>query len=84
MINLNVGDTISSITKKTKHVIESIETIGGTTVVFTEDVKCFPISDVKKEFDSFVSEYFTKVFSGQTVTEEDRLRLKKIFWEGGN
>jgi len=84
MINLNVGDTISSITKKTKHVIESIETIDDITVVFTQDVKCFPISDVKKEFDSFVSEYFSKVFSGQTVSEEDRLRLKKIFWEKGN
>ena len=80
MINLNVGDKISSITKKTKHIIESIETIDTTTVVFTEDVKCFPISDVKKEYDSFVAEYFLKVFSGETPSDEDRKKLKIILW----
>lgn len=79
MINLNIGLKIRSLTKKSTHVIESIETVEGKTVVFTEDVKCFPIEDVTQHYDSFVSEYFIKVFSGIEPTDEDRKKLKKIF-----
>jgi len=79
MINLNIGSKIRSLTKKSTHVIESIETVEGKTVVFTEDVKCFPIEDVTQHYDSFVAEYFIKVFSGGTPTKEEDEKLKKIF-----
>ncbi len=61
--------------------IESIETVEGKTVVFTEDVKCFPIEDVTQHYDSFVAEYFIKIFSGITPTDEEDAKLKKIFQE---
>ena len=79
MINFNIGQKIKSLTKKSTHVIESIETVEGKTVVFTEDVKCFPIEDVAQHYDSFVAEYFLKVFSGDTPTKEEDEKLKKIF-----
>lgn len=81
MINLNIGSKIRSLTKKSTHVIESIETVEGKTVVFTEDVKCFPIEDVTQHYDSFVAEYFIKIFSGITPTDEEDAKLKKIFQE---
>jgi hypothetical protein len=81
MINLNIGSKIRSLTKKSTHVIESIETVEGKTVVFTEDVKCFPIEDVTQHYDSFVAEYFMKVFSGIKPTDEEDAKLKKIFQE---
>jgi hypothetical protein len=62
-------------------VIESIETVEGKTVVFTEDVKCFPIEDVTQHYDSFVAEYYIKIFSGITPTDEEDAKLKKIFQE---
>lgn len=79
MIKWNIGEKIKSLTKKTIHVIESIETIAGKTVIFTKDTKCFPVEDVKEHYDSFVSEYFIKVFSGQEPTIEDQEKMKKIF-----
>jgi hypothetical protein len=79
MINWNIGSKIRSLAKKTIHVIESIETVEGKTVIFTEDTKCFPAEDVKEHYDSFVAEYFMKVFSGQEPTVEDREKMKKIF-----
>jgi hypothetical protein len=79
MINFNIGQKIKSLTKKSTHVIESIETVEGKTVIFTEDVKCFPIEDVERHYDSFVSEYFIKIFSGGTPTKEEDEKLKKIF-----
>lgn len=81
MINLNIGSKIRSLTKKSTHVIESIETVEGKTVIFTEDVKCFPIEDVTQHYDSFVAEYFMKIFSGITPTSEEDEKLKKIFQE---
>ena len=81
MINLNIGSKIRSLTKKSTHVIESIETVEGKTVVFTEDVKCFPIEDVTQHYDSFVAEYYIKIFSGITPTDEEDAKLKKIFQE---
>jgi len=79
MINFNIGQKIKSLTKKSTHVVESIETVDGKTVVFTEDVKCFPIEDVAQHYDSFVAEYFLKVFSGRVPTREEDEKLKKIF-----
>jgi len=79
MINFNIGQKIKSLTKKSTHVIESIETVEGKTVIFTEDVKCFPIEDVERHYDSFVSEYFIKIFSGGTPTKEEDEKLNKIF-----
>lgn len=79
MINWNIGSKIMSLAKKTIHVVESIETVEGKTVIFTEDTKCFPAEDVKEHYDSFVAEYFMKVFSGQEPTIEDQEKMKKIF-----
>jgi hypothetical protein len=79
MINWNIGSKIRSLTKKTTHVIESIETVEGKTVIFTEDMKCLPLEDVTQHYDSFVAEYFIKVFSGQKTTTEEDAKLKKIF-----
>ena len=81
MINWDIGSKIRSITKKTTHVVESVETVEGKTVIFTEDTQCFPIEDVTQHYDSFVAEYFIKVFTGQKITIEDDEKLKKIFQE---
>lgn len=81
MINWNIGEKIRSLTKKTIHVIESIETVEGKTVVFTEDVECFPIEDIKVHYDSFVAEYFMMCFSGVTPTAEEDRKFKKICQE---
>jgi hypothetical protein len=81
MLKLTIGDKIKSLTKKSIHVIESIEVVDNQTVIFTEDIKCFPIEDVQRNHDSFVSEFFTKVFSGIKPTPEDEEKLKKIFRE---
>lgn len=81
MLKLIKGDKIKSVSSKTIHIIESIEVFENQTVVFTEDVKCFPIEDVERNYDSFVSEYFTKVFSGIEPSEEDVMKLKRIFKE---
>jgi len=81
MINWNIGSKIRSLTKKTTHVIESIETVEGKTVIFTEDTKCFPVEDITQHYESFVAEYFIKVFSGIEPTDNDRSKLKKIFQE---
>lgn len=81
MLKLNVGDKIKSLSKKSTHVIESFEVVEKQTVVFTEDIKCFPIEDIERIYDSFIAEYFTKVFSGVEPTDEDKKKLKVIFKE---
>ncbi len=48
MLKISIGNKIKSLSKKTTHVVESIEIFENQTVVFTEDVKCFPIEDVQK------------------------------------
>lgn len=78
MCKIQIGDKIRSISKKTEHIVESLETIGNQTVLFTEDIKCFPLEDIEKEYDSFVSEYFLKIFSGQKPTIEEEKKLKEI------
>ncbi len=40
------GDKIKDIKKGSIHIIESIESFGEDTVIFTEDSKCLPIKDV--------------------------------------
>jgi hypothetical protein len=81
MLKLTIGDKIKSLTKKSIHVVESIEVFENQTVVFTEDVMCFPIEDVQKNYDSFVAEFFTKVFSGVKPTPEEEKKLQRIFKE---
>lgn len=78
MIKFNIGDKIRSISKKTKHVVESVESVSDITVIFTEDIKCFPIQDVEKDYDSFVAEYFIKIFNGVTPNQEEKEKFKKI------
>ncbi len=81
MLKISIGNKIKSLSKKTTHVVESIEIFENQTVVFTEDVKCFPIEDVQKNYDSFVAEFFTKVFSGIKPTPEEEKKLQRIFKE---
>ena len=81
MFKLTIGDKIKSLSKKSTHVIESIETVENQTVVYTEDIKCFPIEDIERNYDSFISEFFTKVFSGIKPTAQEEEKLKKIFKE---
>jgi hypothetical protein len=81
MLKLAIGNKIKSLSKKSTHIVESIEVIENQTVVFTEDVKCFPIEDVQRNYDSFVSEFFTKVFSGIKPTPEEEEKIKRIFKE---
>lgn len=78
MINFNVGDKIRSISKKSKHIVESVESFEEVTVIFTEDVKCFPVDDVEKDYDSFIAEYFLKIFNGITPNQEEKNKFKKI------
>tara|TARA_R110000772_G_scaffold197442_1_gene308237 strand:+ start:168 stop:428 length:261 start_codon:yes stop_codon:yes gene_type:complete len=40
------GDKIKDIKKGSIHIIESIESFGEDTVIFTEDSKCLPIEQV--------------------------------------
>jgi len=81
MFKLTIGDKIKSLSKKSTQVVESIEIVENQTVIYTEDIKCFPIEDVERNYDSFISEYFTKVFSGVKPTSEEEEKLKKIFKE---
>jgi hypothetical protein len=79
MFKLTIGDKIKSLSKKSTHVVESIEIVENQTVIYTEDIKCFPIEDVQKNYDSFVAEFFTKVFSGIKPTPEEEKKLQRIF-----
>jgi hypothetical protein len=72
MKNFKKGDYIECVDKKTKHVIESLETIENITVIFTEDSKCFPIEKIKKSDRSIVGSFFAKILRGKQVTEEEQ------------
>ena len=78
MIELLKGDKIYSKTSKSVHIVEEVETICDITVVFTEDSKCFPLSDVEKHSDSFLSYYFLKVFRKEVVIEEEEQKAIEI------
>jgi hypothetical protein len=65
------GDYIECVDKKTKHVIESLETIENITVIFTEDSKCFPVEKIKKSDRSIVGSFFAKILRGEQVTKEE-------------
>lgn len=77
-MKFNIGDKIRFIKKNSIHLIESIETIANQTVIFTEDSKCFPVEEITINYDSFVSEFFIKVFSGQTPTIDEEQKLQEI------
>jgi hypothetical protein len=72
MKNFKKGDYIECVDKKTKHVIESLETIENITVIFTEDSKCFPVEKIRKVDTSVIGSFFSKLLRGKQVTEEEQ------------
>ena len=78
MYELSKGDKIYSKTSNSVHIVEEVETISDITVVFTEDSKCFPLSEVEKHLDSFLAYYFSKLFKQEIVTKEEEQKAIEI------
>ena len=62
------GTQILNITNKTTHVVDVCETYGDTTVVFTQDSKCFNINDVRTLTDNEIISFKLRV---NTIPLED-------------
>ena len=62
------GTQILNIANKTTHTVDVCETHGDTTVVFTEDSKCFNINDVRTLTDSEIISFKLRV---NTIPLED-------------
>jgi hypothetical protein len=62
MENINKGDSVLNTKTNTEYVVESVETYGNTTVVFTEGDKCacLPISEIIKTPKSWLSNFISK------------------------
>jgi hypothetical protein len=62
------GDKIFSNSSKSFHIVDGVEIIEGFTLVFTEDVKCFPINDVRKCINSW-SDFLEKKMNDEKIDE---------------
>jgi hypothetical protein len=71
MENINKGDRILNINTNVEHVVESIETYGNNTVVFTKGVKCscLPISKIIKVPKSWLSNFLLKKLNKSYVSD---------------
>ena len=67
------GDKIKDIKNGSIHIIESIESFDGDTIIFTEDSKCLPINEVKGY--GFLDVIHEKWFIKRVrISEEKRLK----------
>lgn len=80
MTKINKGDKIYSNTSQNFHTVDGIEYIEGYKLVFTEDLKCFPIQEVRKCIDSCY-DYLEKKFRKEDITEKEYDYFIKSFSE---
>jgi hypothetical protein len=71
MENINKGDIILNIKTNTEYVVESVETYGNSTVVFTEGDKCtcLPISEIIKAPKSWLSNFLLKILNNSHISD---------------
>jgi hypothetical protein len=71
MENINKGDSVLNTKTNTEYVVESVETYGNTTVVFTEGDKCtcLPISEIIKVPKSWLSNYLLKILNKSPISD---------------
>jgi hypothetical protein len=71
MENIIKGDRILNINTNTEYEVESVETYGTTTVVFTEGDKCtcLPISEIIKVPKSWLSNFISKKLDKSYVND---------------
>jgi hypothetical protein len=71
MENINKGDIILNIKTNTEYVVESVETYGDSTVVFTEGDKCtcLPISEIIKAPKSWLSNFLLKILNNSHISD---------------
>lgn len=70
MEQLSIGDKIYSQTTDSFHIVESLENIEGYDLVFTEDIKCFPLESVSKSIKTFY-DLFEKTVNNQHISERE-------------
>jgi hypothetical protein len=71
MENINKGDSVLNTKTNTEYVVESVETYGNSTVVFTEGDKCtcLPISEIIKVPKSWLSNYLLKILNKSPISD---------------
>jgi len=71
MENIIKGDRILNINTNTEYEVESVETYGTTTVVYTEGDKCdcLPISEIIKVPKSWLSNFISKKLNKSYVSD---------------
>ena len=71
MENINKGDSVLNTKTNTEYVVESVETYGNTTVVFTEgdECTCLPISEIIKVPKSWLSNFISKKLNKSYVSD---------------
>ena len=77
MGNINKGDIILNTITNTEYVVESVETYGNTTVVFTEgdECTCLPISEIIKVPKSWLSSFILKKLNKSYVSDVEEKKL---------
>lgn len=71
------GDTVLNKTDGLKYIVDSVESYGDITVIFTEGdkSKCIPINEVKRVKVQTLSDYFLKLFKGKELSEEENVEV---------
>ena len=84
MIKITKGSKIQSNKFKTIHIVEHVETVDDLTLVYTEDIKCFPMSEVTyfSTINEKLCNLFKKWVGGKNVEikedSEEHQELKKL------
>lgn len=71
MENIIKGDKVLNTNTNTEYVVESVETYGDITVVFTEGDKCdcLPISEIIKIPQSWLSNFLLKILNNDHISD---------------
>ena len=84
MNKITKGSKIQSNKFKTIHIVEHVETIDDLTLVYTEDIKCFPIIEVTyfSTINEKLCNLFKKLVGGKNVEikedSDEHQELKKL------
>jgi len=84
MNKITKGSKIQNNKFKTIHIVEHVETINDLTLVYTEDIKCFPISEVTyfSTINEKLCNLFKKWIGGKNVEikdgSEEHQELRKL------
>jgi hypothetical protein len=78
METINIGDLVYNTKTKTEHLVESIELVDDDFIIFTDDIKCFPISDLVKLPKSKIARLFLSWFESKKLNDEDEKELDDL------